>query len=458
MAAKSVVINDYRRQLPGKIDPDDPTVYMFDQITSEHSHGKKTYWRIIVRLVVDHGKPTERFLPILDEYFDSKTTLPAGASAWLKVLSKTGDDGKIRDVTPDIVSEGKNIGKANQTNAFTQGLRDALSRHNAQLKKTKSQTATPDVESTDTFRLYPPMLAQDRKNVKKRLDFSEETYAQPKYNGVRVVSVMNDNGDVLLYSRKRNIYPSFGYIEADLAPIFNYYYDEYSADETYGGTLYLDGEIYRHGVNLQDIAGVARNEQKALTLHYYLYDLFIPEHPQLTYPERKRLFDALAAKFPSPEHVRYAETHRVDNEEALNALYRRFRAEGFEGAMVRPPRSYRYSYNDYHSENLLKMKPKEDAEFTIVGYTAGKKGKSAGTLIMEVQTDAGVGFTVTMGKNITIEQAKEFYRKMGEIEDNGKTHFENRYLGKKLNVEYEELSKDGVPLRAKTTMVVRDYE
>jgi len=458
MAAKSVVITDYRTQLPGKVDPDDPSVYMFDQITSEHSHGKKMYWRIIVRLVADHGKPTERFLPLLLEYFDSKTELPAGAAAWLKVVSKTGDDGKIRDVTPDVVSEGRNRGKANQTNAFTQGLRDALSKHNAQLKKTKCAEPAVEGDQADTFKLYPPMLAQDRKNVKKRLDFTEELYVQPKYNGVRVVSVMNDDSDVLLYSRKRNLYPSFGYIEAELSPIFDHYYNEWSADDTFGGTLYIDGEIYRHGVNLQDIAGVARNEQKALTLHYYVYDLFIPERPLLTYPERKRLLDTFAARFANSEHVRFAETQRVTGEDALGALYRRFRAEGYEGAMVRPPRPYRYSYNDYHSDSLLKMKPKEDAEFTITGYEGGKKGKSAGTLIMVVRTDGGVSFNVTMGRNISIEQAKEMYRKMGETEANGKTHFENRYLGKRLTVEYEELSKDGVPLRAKTRMVIRDYE
>jgi hypothetical protein len=69
----------------------------------------------------------------------------------------------------------------------------------------------------------------------------------------------------------------------------------------------------------------------------------------------------------------------------------------------------------------------------------------------------GKKFNVSL-KDYTIEQSKELYKKMSEREANGKTHFENNYLGKKLTVYYEEMSKDEVPQRAKTSLVVRDYE
>jgi ATP-dependent DNA ligase len=460
MAAKSVIITDYLTQLPGKVDPDDPTVYLFNNIVSTGSDGKKTYWRIIVRLVVGYGTKHERFLQLLPEYFNSKTVLPDGAAAWLKVLSKKGENGKIRDTVPDIVTEGKNLGKANQTNAFTQGLRDALSKYNLQLKKAaraeENNEKNEEIETSVT--LYPPMLAVNLRKLKKPFDYTKNVYVQRKYNGVRAPSVMDDDGSVIMYSRRRNIYPGFDEIKSELKQIFNEYYDFWGSDERFAGTLYLDGEIYKHGVSLQDIAGVARNEDKTMQLDYYIYDLFIPEKPDLTYSQRKVLFDELAKKFTHLPHVIFAETFRVNSEADVKRLYDRFTAdEKYEGAMVRPDLPYRYSYNDYHSEHLLKLKGREDAEFKIVGYTQGTRGKSKGTLIMVCEAN-GHKFNVGMGEGITIEQAKEWYSRMGSVEPNDKTHFENHYLGRMLTVEYEELSKDGVPLRAKTTMVIRDYE
>jgi hypothetical protein len=51
------------------------------------------------------------------------------------------------------------------------------------------------------------------------------------------------------------------------------------------------------------------------------------------------------------------------------------------------------------------------------------------------------------------------FKKMGAAEANGKTHFENAYAGKRMTIQYDELSKDGVPLRIVTDgIVLRDYE
>ena len=48
---------------------------------------------------------------------------------------------------------------------------------------------------------------------------------------------------------------------------------------------------------------------------------------------------------------------------------------------------------------------------------------------------------------------------MSQVEENGLTHFENKYKGKMLTIKYDELSTDGVPVRARTDgIVIRDYE
>lgn len=455
MAAKSINVVDFKKELPGAVDPNQPTVYAFPQITSSNNAtGKKTYWRIIVRLVTDPGTPNETFHPIVDEYFNSKAKLPNGACGWIKVVSKTGEAGKIRDTVPDIVTKGKNIGKANETSAFTQALRDAFSKHNLQTKKVKAESDDAD---DDDFKLYPPMLAQNKEKISGTVDYTRKVHVQRKYNGVRSPMVMNPNGDIIMYSRRRNIYPEFDVLKAEAKTVFDFYYDKWSDDERFGGTLFLDGEIYKHGEKLQDIAGVARKEGKQIDLQYYVYDLFIPEHPDLKYTTRKILFDALAKTFADLPHIKFVETFEVHSEAETKALYDRFIAEKYEGAMVRLDEPYRYSYNEYHSDVLLKMKPVEDAEYKIVNYTQGSRGKAKGKLMMVCETAAGKQFNVDL-KDYTEEEAKKLFTDMSVVEANGKPYFDNHYKGKMLTVYYEELSKDGVPQRAKTSLVVRDYE
>jgi hypothetical protein len=49
-------------------------------------------------------------------------------------------------------------------------------------------------------------------------------------------------------------------------------------------------------------------------------------------------------------------------------------------------------------------------------------------------------------------------KKMAIIEENGKTHFENNYLGKMLIVYFDEKSIDGLPQRARTKMEIRTWD
>jgi hypothetical protein len=49
-------------------------------------------------------------------------------------------------------------------------------------------------------------------------------------------------------------------------------------------------------------------------------------------------------------------------------------------------------------------------------------------------------------------------KKMALVEDNGKTHFENNYLGRMLIVYFDEKSVDGLPQRARTKMEVRTWD
>lgn len=441
MAAKSLAIKDYKK-IPGEIDPNDPTTYIFPQVASKRN-AKPTYWRIIVRLVeanIYDERGEDSFRLIADEYFNNKPI--SNTYGWIKVLSKVGENGKVKKAPPTYVKSGKNIGKANQTNVFTQALRDALSKYNKQLQKSREDIVAP-------ITLYPPMLAQEKSKQKSPVDYSREVYIQKKFNGVRVVSAAH-NGQIIMYSRARHIYPGFSHIRPELGEIFAKY-----------PNIYLDGEVYKHGVDLQIISGTARKEIGAecveLKLDYYIFDCFDPARPDLTFSQRLAIIQEIEKNFGHLIFVKFVETNRVKNEEEAQAFYQHYLSGGYEGAILRLDAPYKYSYNDYHSSNLLKMKPVHDAEFRIIGYTSGRVGKAEGVLMFILQTKSGKEFTINLG--MPIEERKELYAKMGTIEDNGKTHFENHYKGKLLTVMFDELSSDGVPVRARTQgIVLRNYE
>lgn len=434
----AITIKDWRKDIPGRLA--DANTFMFNKISSVHARGKQTEWRIIVRLFRGPNVAAPAFIDILDEYFDNKPLDP-DIQAWIKVLSRVGE-GKVRDSVPTIIKEGKNKNRANETNVFCQALRNALGLYNKQLKKIVGEKA----EANSTMR-YPPMLAQLLKDQKKPLDFHKSMYEQRKYNGVRTVSTMDhdaaNNEMVIMYGRRKLLYPGFQYIKNELFPILKYYWED-------GRDLYLDGEIYKHGMNLQDISGYARREDKSdIKVNYMIYDCFIPKSPDLIYSERAAILDEIFENFQNV-YIQRAETFPVDDMTEVNKLYEQFLEEGFEGAIVRLDEPYKYSYNEYHSKILLKIKPTLDGEYKIVGWATGEKGKAAEALMISCVTEEGKQFNCT--PSMEIPDRVTLAKKMVLVQSNGKTYFENEYLNKLIRVYYDELSRDKVPQRARTKL------
>lgn len=447
MAAVSLYIRDYEKEIPGELSD---STWCFPSVESVNSHGRKMVWRIYVKLfrmrddINLPNVPDDAFIPILPTYFKNET-MPNDIRGWIKVDSGV-ENGKVRESVPTIVHKGKNLGKASATNVFCQSLRDAFGLYNKQLKKARSaKSHGKEIKVT----LYPPMLAQILKDQKTppKIDEQNHVFVQRKYNGVRTVATLAD--DVIMYSRRKLIYPGFGYIKDELKPIFEFYWGE-------GQQLYLDGEIYKHGVPLQDISGYARKETQPgdKYVDYMVYDCFIANEPELKFSERKKILDEIFENFEL-KYVLPVETFEVSSTGEIDELYDLFIEEGYEGAMVRIDTKYEFSYNERHSKVLLKKKPSYDAEFKIIGWTCGAKGKAAGALMIICETEKGVKFNVTPAMELPDRLAMA--KKMEEKEPNGKTHFENHWLGKPLIVEYDEISKDGVPQRARTKMVIRTW-
>jgi ATP-dependent DNA ligase len=452
MAANSVYIRDYHKEIPGALSPDRLT-WLFPQINSKNSHQKTTEWRICVKLFREGTNPTAQdnlFIEIKDEYFNNKP-LP-GIFAWIKVDSRI-EGGKIKKSEPTIVRSGKNIGKASETNVFCQALRDALGIHNKQLKK-----AVGNANVGSRTERFPPMLAQVLKDQKTALKFDPQPYIQRKYNGVRTVTTLDcdptDDPELksafaIMYSRRKLLYPGFQYHKDELLPVLRAYWSK-------GRRLYLDGEIYKHGIALQDISGQARREAKSndIKYDYMIYDCFIANEPELLYTDRKAILDDIFKTY-NFKYAKSVETFQVESLEEIYEYYKIFLEEGFEGAMIRIDAPYRYSYNEHHSKVLLKLKETRDMEAPIVSWTTGEKGKAADALMIICEIE-GKQFPCTPAMEIPDRIA--LAKKMATIEENGNDHFTNHWKGKKIIIYYDELSRDHIPQRARTKMEIRNWD
>lgn len=446
MSGTSINITDFKKEIPGGLEGN---VYRLPTVTSMNQHGRESYWKISIKVVDADGQEQ----PIEDSWWNSGP-MPSGFKAEIKVDSGLVN-GKNRDSKPTFVAKGKNLGKANATNPFTQALRDSLALFNKQIRKVVVKPKT----EIDTKSLIPPMLAQVGV-LQEVTGGTADLFVQPKLDGVRCVACIsmiedemgNQKPTTIMYSRTKIPFPGFAKIKKELTAALN------SQDPP----IYLDGELYKHGMKLQDISGMARREEREgdEQIDFQVYDVIVPSNLSLPFSERLKILEAFFKENSELEFVKLVPTELVPAGEgqraAVEKLYQDYIKAGYEGAMIRIDSAYRPSHGGYHSKVLLKIKPTFDAEYKVTGFTCGSKGKAANALMFICQTPEGHVFNVTPA--MTIEEREALYKKMQETESNGKTHFQNNYEGRPLIVYYDELSNLKVPQRARTKGEIRTWD
>lgn len=490
MASKSVNISDYRLELPGKLIYND-TIYAFPSIitnVTENSDDKnKRIWTVSVALYNSlHDAEKAELIKLSKEDNGDKYTSEYPTNG-LKIENKYFDGDKLPNIVAKIVTKsgkingklmtnvvyidkGKNIGKSNQTNVFTQALRDAYSKYNKQKTQEEhivSSDSTTKSSSKKVVR-YRPMLVQKERDQTKPLDFNDGITVQYKYDGIHFVAAY-ENGKVELYSRNLKSIPGFDDIKNDLLRLF--------LDNP---TVRIDGETYKHGKHLNDISGCVRSSDADCSdLIFYIFDSFIPcesksdkcpdpskENDQ-PYSERmeqtKNLYNTYLRNDP---RFHLVENYPVSSMEEIDNLFDKAIAEGYEGIIIRKNnKPYRYSVNKYHSNYLLKRKKSETEEFPIVGFTEGEKGRAKGAIMWVCSNnydgsklkESQIKTFNVVPKDMSYDERYKIYDKYKKIEKNGKTYFENNIKGKLLTVEFAQFSKDFIPQQP-LGLTIRDYE
>ncbi len=426
-------------------------------------------WQIHVRLIkatkntlsgIDWDLLKEKQLPIKPEYYTIGTKIPSSivAQAWVE----TGiEGGKSTRNAPTYITAPLNVGKSNERNVLQNALVYARSQWLKRKEKggSESKVTRTSATSASPNKMFFPMLAKTFKDGEKHLVFP--LYVQPKLDGVRcLVYLQKKNGgvkNVVAYTRTKKPFPSIDYIKKTLYPYLNALYDEEKNQ-----SIFFDGELYKHGKKLQDISGDSRNEKTDTSAdnedrnEYHIYDCFYPLELTMTFTDRHAqlvaFYDAIDTE--DAKILKTVPTYLVKNMTEASKKYTQFTKMGYEGAMLRnslgpyladPQKTGAF----LRSKDLVKMKPKFTDEFEVVGYAEGTKGKDKGAILWVCQTTDGDQFNVTP-KDITYA---ERYALFTDAEEN----FDEKYANRMLTVEYEDLSKTGVPLRAKA-LTFRDYE
>lgn len=374
------------------------------------------------------------------------------------------------------------------------------------------------IGASPNTRPFPMLVKREGKTklstIPEILPEGQPLIVQTKLDGLRLSAYLDFSiGDpeddlggtprVVFYSRTGVEYPGLGHLRASLAPILaqappvprklavrstkkdrragwaelpavpppagayvepNVELDVEPTEEQSPARVYLDGELYLHGLTLQEISGLGRGSAAGGEdggLEYHVYDCFFPSALALEWnmpgSARQSYLDLLF------ENTGVGTTgHGVDNPELLGSGIRRvanysaatkaealaladgFLAEGYEGAIARfPAGGYEYGTSNYHSDALVKLKPVLRDEFPIIGYLGGKRGKDVGAVIWVAS--AGAKKFNVVPKDMSYADRYKIFAALEE--DPGL--FDRDFAGLLLTVEYADRTKAGVPAQAK---------
>lgn len=309
-------------------------------------------------------------------------------------------------------AEPKNVGRSNATTADEQAIQEADAKVVKQLKSGYYYTIGEAADHVE----FTPMKANDYKDFAHKVEYP--CIVQPKLNGQRLM--IDKNGNAWSKQGEKISLPDHwkGLKEAAIE---------------LGG---MDGEVYaglesQGGFSLQKIISAFRKPNKDTPkLQYWIYDL-----PWDT--DQQTRYNAIIGHFYNeglpPCVVIDAVGKEISSEQEGNSYYEECVEAGFEGVVYRNRKAY-YEFGK-RSYNLIKRKPRLDAEAVVVSVTQDKNGD--GVLLCQAINgkQIGVQFECLMRKDADPEIN---YRK-----------YSNALLliGKAITYEYEELSDKGIPTK-----------
>lgn len=314
------------------------------------------------------------------------------------------------------IREGKNIGKTNETSVYEQACLEMESKWRK--KKDENYTENPTGICGSEEKSLLPMLAQ--KFTERKHHIKYPCLVQPKLNGLRCLAKKTNHARVNFTSRKYKPYKTIVHLEAECFSILN---------SMIGLNRILDGEIYKHGLTLQEINRRVKKYRPGLTeeLEYWVYDIAEENMDNI---QRRALMGAIDES--NLVKVKILPTYVCNSEEEVKAYHDQFVQEGYEGVIIRNTDGM-YLF-EKRSNDLQKYKEFIDEEFEVVGYKSGE-GREYDAIIFTCK--------VKNPKDVLTFDV----RPRGSIEDRVKQMYDDpdKFIGMKYTVRYQDLSESNVP-------------
>lgn len=318
-------------------------------------------------------------------------------------------DGKLQEERKAV--QGKNAGKSNETTPEQQAELEAPRVWKTKVDKgyveSVAELATP----------FLPMLAHKFDEHSDKIVFP--CYIQPKLDGIRCMAYWV--GDELILMSRGNKPLNVPHIQKSL-------------EESLAKDRVLDGELYIHGKNFQEITRLVKKVRpESVTLEYHVYDGFKVGKESKDFTDRiMELVDSVSNPDINGEHlpayINMVENKLAWNPEQIQEAHSAFEAQGYEGIMVRNKLGpYKLKHR---STDLLKLKSFFDAEYKVIGHKIGK-GRFEGVPVWICETEDGKTFDVVR-KGTMEEKADD----LANVES---------YIGQWLTVRYPNLTEENKP-------------
>jgi len=347
----------------------------------------------------------------------------------------TVEHGKLGGKITSKVSppcKGKNIGKSNETSPEEQAISEAQSKWQKQVDKGYG------VDKDNLPEVQLPPLAKKYQDVKPNLSKETPWLASNKMDGVRC-TVFKRGGRVVFQSRGGKEYPVIEDIAKDLDRLFL----------EKNPQLVVDGELYCHGMFLEDITScVKKHNPNTEKLKFHVFDVHNIDAP-VALSQRVSYYPYIVDNTDiKSSRILPVQQREVTSEEVMLAMHKVAINQGYEGVVLRCPNSM-FKFN-YRTSEFLKYKEAMREEFQVAGSEVDKNG-------------GGVPVLYLKGRK---EVADKYFKETGEWgkADQGvfRANFKGTHkyregirkeLGDKVDtemfitVEFEAYSKYGVPLK-----------
>jgi DNA ligase-1 len=277
---------------------------------------------------------------------------------------------------------------------------------------------------TDLIPTFDVALAANFEDVD--VDFFGHTwFASRKLDGVRCLAIVDDAGEVSLWSRQGNQFETLGKV-VDAVKALGL------RDQVLDGEICLvdeDGNEDFQGIMKQ----IRRKDHTIANPKYLIFDIltgseFRARKGTVKYSTR---YDVLTATVKESQYLSVVRQIALSDSHQFSSMMAEADAKGWEGLILRND----VGYEGKRGKNMLKSKSFQDAEYTVVGYEIGpfrmiENGKEVTKDVLSNVVIKHKGNDVSVGSGFTIEEREYYIQHPNEI------------VGSVITVKYFQESKN----------------